>query len=123
MLLEHLDVVDPDASDAPRGTLIDALIDALIDRLAARLVAAGRVIPGISIEDGRARSWWWPLPSAADRADIATLCQDATVESQRAAAAAIANAVDALVRAKLVEHGVSFVAARGGPITFRATKC
>jgi hypothetical protein len=39
-------------------------------------VAAGRAVPGLTIsDDGAARSWWWPLLSASDRALLASLLE------------------------------------------------
>src|SRR4051794_27347282 len=74
--------------------------------VAAVLVAAGRVVPGLTVEpDGSARSWWWPLPAASHRPMIAALVDDSTPAGQRAAADRLAEAVDGLVRARLVEAG------------------
>ena len=67
--------------------------------VAAAFVDSGRVVPGLTVEgDGRARSWWWPLPAAEDRPAIRSLLTDSTPEAHGAAAAALAERVDALVR-------------------------
>ena len=63
---------------------------------------AGRVVPGLTIDDdGRARSWWWPLPAADDRATLRGLLTDTTEAAHRAAADALADHVDAVVRHRL----------------------
>jgi hypothetical protein len=51
--------------------------DDAVGDVARALVAAGRVVPGLSIEaGGRSRSWWWPLPAASHRSLVATLVVD-----------------------------------------------
>jgi len=85
------------------------------DDIAARLVAAGRVVPGLTVEaDGRGRSWWWPLPTAADRPLVAALVTDPSPEGQREAAEQLAVAVDALVRVRVVAAGTVLAPRRPG---------
>jgi SNF2 family DNA or RNA helicase len=83
---------------------------------AARVfVESGRFVPGLAVdENGRARSWWWPLPAAGDRELIASLCADASVETQRDVALRLATEVDALVRVRLVESGTALLGRRSG---------
>ena len=83
---------------------------------AARIfVESGRFVPGLTVdEDGRARSWWWPLPAAGDRELIASLCADSSVETQRDVASRLATEVDAIVRARLVDTGASLLVRRSG---------
>ncbi|MEO5840683.1 MAG: DEAD/DEAH box helicase [Acidimicrobiales bacterium] len=73
------------------------------------------MVPGIAIDDaGRARSWWWPLPAARDRAAIAALCADGSPQTQRIVAEQLAMAVDRTVRHRLGEHRVGLTARRSG---------
>jgi len=66
------------------------------------LVDSGRVVPGLTVgDDGRARSWWWPLPAAEDRARLRELLTDTTPQAHREAAETLAETVDALVRERL----------------------
>ena len=45
-----------------------------ISEVASFLVDSGKVVPGLATDDdGRWRSWWWPLPSIGDRDQIASL--------------------------------------------------
>src|SRR5207249_3483381 len=74
-----------------------------LGELARALVTSGHVIPGLTVdEEGRARSWWWPLPGASQRSLVATLVTDPSPAGQREAAARLAQAVDAMVRERLV---------------------
>ncbi len=82
--------------------------------VARAFVDAGRVVPALSIEDGRARSWWWPLPSARDRELIGSLCDATAIDDQRAVAAALSVATDEETRARLVAGNVALVAPRRG---------
>ena len=83
-------------------------------QVAERFVSAGRVVPGLSVEgQGRARSWWWPLPSADDRALIGgLLTEDGTAWA--AVAEALQELVDREARRRLVGAGVELVSARRG---------
>jgi hypothetical protein len=88
----------------PRQTVMTAVetTDDAVDDVARALVAAGRVVPGLTVEpDGRARSWWWPLPAASHRSLIAGLVVDPSVEGQRRAAESLTEAVDVMVRERL----------------------
>ena len=56
--------------------------DAIAD-VARVLVDSGRVVPGLSVDDdGRARSWWWPLPTATQRGLIASIVSDPSPEGR-----------------------------------------
>ncbi len=81
--------------------------------LAVRFVDAGRVVPGLTVDpNGRARSWWWPLPTAADRIAVASLVADASPEAHVRTAVMLAEAVDTEVRARLADRPVVIVAPR-----------
>ncbi|MDA8435673.1 MAG: DEAD/DEAH box helicase [Actinomycetales bacterium] len=70
-----------------------------VSLLADRLVAAGRFVPGLTVDDdGRARSWWWPMPAADDRAALRALLPGAAVQAHRELADELAGRVDARVR-------------------------
>jgi hypothetical protein len=83
----------------------ESVRSAQVDALARYFVAAGRVVPGLTIEaDGRARSWWWPLPSADDRELLTPVLaedSDARGEAHRRLATELGEAVDTLVRHRL----------------------
>jgi hypothetical protein len=87
--------------------------DAVAD-VARTFVAAGRVVPGLTVDEGRGRSWWWPLPASSHRALVASLVTDPTADGQRRAAAQLADAVDTMVRDRLVAAGVTLVRPRRG---------
>jgi SNF2 family DNA or RNA helicase len=70
--------------------------------LAEYFVACQRVVPGITMEGGRARSWWWPLPAASDRDLIRSLVGSSSLDDHRAASQSLAEAVDHLVRQRLL---------------------
>ena len=84
--------------------------------VAERFVTAGRVVPGLTVgEGGRARSWWWPLPSADDRAVIGGLLAAEGRhgrDGQEEVAQALQEIVDAEARRRLVQAGVQLVAPR-----------
>jgi SNF2-related domain/SNF2 Helicase protein/Helicase conserved C-terminal domain len=88
----------------------------LVGEVALRFVAAGRVVPGLAVDDdGRVRSWWWPLPIASDRAALASLVgAENDVEAHVRAAGQLAVAVDAQVRDRLSVLGVDLVGRLGG---------
>lgn len=88
----------------------------VVGAVALRFVAAGRVVPGVSVDgDGRVRSWWWPLPTASDRAALASLVSGANdVEAHRRAADQLADEVDARVRERLAFLGLDLVGRLGG---------
>jgi len=89
--------------------------DDAFDDVARVLVQSGRVVPGLTIgDDGRARSWWWPLPAATHRPLIASLVADASADGQRRASNRLAEAVDTLVRDRLVDAPVELVPRRRG---------
>src|SRR5271169_5789943 len=69
--------------------------EAATTEVAAALVQSGRIVPGLRVEaNGRARSWWWPLPAASQRGLVARLLADPTPEAQRFAAERLADEVD-----------------------------
>jgi SNF2 family DNA or RNA helicase len=64
---------------------------------------------------GAYRSWWWPLPTEAQRSLIASLLdEDRSSAAQAEAAAALADEVDRQVRAQLVDSGATMASRRGG---------
>lgn len=84
-----------------------------VAELAAVLVGSGRFVPGLTVGgDGRARSWWWPMPSAADRAALRCLLSDPTPAGHLDLADALADTVDGLVRARL--SGTDLLPRRAG---------
>ncbi|HLI54568.1 MAG TPA: SNF2 helicase-associated domain-containing protein, partial [Acidimicrobiales bacterium] len=88
-----------------------------IRAVAAALVASGRVVPALAADNatGRYRSWWWPLPSAAQRSLIAPLLRAAPPgEGHALVAAALAEQTDSLVRDRLVDAGASIAGRRSG---------
>jgi SNF2 family DNA or RNA helicase len=98
----------------PATTVLEPEDDA-VDDVARALVAAGRVVPGLTVEpDGRSRSWWWPLPAASHRAWIASLVVDPSLAGQRRAADRLAGAVDAIVRGQLAGQKLVLAPRRGG---------
>lgn len=71
-------------------------LDEKVDAAARVFLESGRFVPGLAVgEEGRGRSWWWPLPAAGDRELIASLCADSSVEAQRDVASRLEAAVDA----------------------------
>lgn len=86
-----------------------------VEAVARWFVDAGRVVPGIEIgPDGRARSWWWPLPTAGDRELVASLVVDDSLEAHGRVAEALAECVDREVRQRLGGAGVSLLERRPG---------
>jgi len=78
--------------------------DERVATLARALVDGGRFVPGVEVDDdGRARSWWWPMPAASDRAALSGVV-----------AAELANLVDAEVRSRLAGTGTTLTPRRGG---------
>ena len=83
----------------PTAILLDPQ---LVTEIAEHLVRSARVVPALRVEnDGRARSWWWPLPAATDRSLLATLVTTNDMAGHQAAAAALADEVDRQVRERL----------------------
>ncbi len=92
------------AARASTATVSD--LDDRVGAVARVFVESGRFVAGLAVgNDGRARSWWWPLPAAGDRDLISSLCADGSVEAQREVAARLETAVDTLVRCRLVTAG------------------
>src|SRR5207244_11873893 len=88
----------PGAATSTVGVTDEAVSD-----VANALLQSGRVVPGLTIEaDGRARSWWWPLPPASHRSLLATLVGNSSAGGQRRAAARLADAIDGIARQRLV---------------------
>ena len=87
----------------------------LVRHVAEVLVEAGRVVPGLTVdEEGRGRSWWWPLPAASDRSLVASLVVDPSPAGQQHAATLLAVAVDAIVRSHLSSAKVELTPKRPG---------
>ena len=95
---------------------MDVLAPALsVERAAEMLVAGGRVVPGLTVAaDGGARSWWWPLPSAADRALLAQLLDANDAGEHARVAESLSTEVDRLVRRRLTTAGAKVVERRAG---------
>ncbi len=84
-----------------------------IDALADYFVDGGQVVPGLTCTvDGRGRSWWWPLPRAADRDLIRSIVADPTPDGHRRAADALALAVDISMRTRL--RGTALIEKKSG---------
>ncbi len=84
-------------------------------RAAEAFVATGRVMPGLTVDDDRrARSWWWPMPSAADRGLLASLLDGNDPAEHARAAGELAVEVDRLVRERLRASGVELIGRRAG---------
>jgi len=97
------------------GIRDDRTVEDGVLEVADRLVTEGRVVPGLTVDDdGRARSWWWPLPAARHRSLIAALVLGPTEADQRVAADCLAEAVDTMVRERLVAGGEGIGARRAG---------
>lgn len=93
----------------------EVLIDSGVEEFAASLVDGGRVVPGLRVDaDGRARSWWWPLPAATDRSALARLLPNGSVEAQHSLAAALEEATDRAVRSRLADAEVALLSPRAG---------
>src|SRR5579875_1462751 len=106
-------VARAERSTEPAGRAPEEAIRAV----AAALVASGRVVPALAADNatGRYRSWWWPLPSAAQRSLIAPLLRAAPPgEGHALVAAALAEQTDSLVRDRLVDAGASIAGRRSG---------
>jgi len=101
---------------APAPAPAPAVDGELFAEAAMALVDGGRFVPGLTIdEDGRGRSWWWPLPAVSDRGMIAALVPPgADVDAQRAAAGRLAAEVDRLVRGRLVGARIKIAPPRAG---------
>ncbi len=97
---------DPPAAQPDAAVVLD---------LARYLVDAGRVVPGLVVDgDGRGRSCWWPLPAASDRDMLAALVTAASEAAHQAAASALADAVDRLMRERIAAAGVELIERRSG---------
>ncbi len=95
------------------GTGGDQALSERVDALAAYFVEGGQVVPGLTLTaQGRGRSWWWPLPTAADRDLVRSIVVDPSPEGHRQAADALALVVDRRMRAQL--NGMSLVVNKGG---------
>jgi len=100
---------------AREASTIDAGLDERVGTLARFLVDSGQFVPGLVVgDDGRARSWWWPLVAARDCGYVASLCSDGSVDTQRDVAGRLAGAVDALVRERLGRPGTRLAPSRSG---------
>ena len=86
-----------------------------IARVAEVFVANGRVIPGLAVAaDGRARSWWWPLPAASDRVLLGSLLDGNEPADHARVAAELSAEVDRLVRSRFVGAGATLIDRRAG---------
>jgi len=95
--------------------VVGALSGLTVDELAFDMVVGGRVVPGLTVDDsGMARSWWWPLPGGRDRAAIAALLEDGSVEAQQDLASELAQTVDLVARDVLCAAEVGLLARRPG---------
>jgi SNF2 family DNA or RNA helicase len=84
-------------------------------RAAEVFVATGRIVPGLTVcDDGRARSWWWPLPSAADRGLLVSLLDGNEPSDHARVAGALGDEVDRVVRERLRAAGVELLGRRAG---------
>ncbi|MCU0267796.1 MAG: DEAD/DEAH box helicase [Acidimicrobiales bacterium] len=102
-------------AEAAEATTTDTVHTLRLAAMAAAFVDAGRVVPGLGVgEDGRPRSWWWPLPTAADRGALRGLVRDAPDHDEADVAEALAHLVDAEVRARLGAQGVQLTPRRPG---------
>jgi SNF2 family DNA or RNA helicase len=101
------------STDLPSGAGGDQALAERVDALAAYFVDGGQVVPGLTLTDaGRGRSWWWPLPTAADRDLVRSIVLDPSSDGHRQAADALALAVDLRMRTRL--NGTGLVAKKGG---------
>jgi hypothetical protein len=83
--------------------------------LAEMFVATRRVVPGLTVgDDGVARSWWWPLPSASDRGLLAVLLDGNDVDDHAGLAAELGSEVDRRMRERLLGDGVELLERRSG---------
>ena len=85
-----------------RERRIDNAPERRIAEVASYFVESKRVVPGLTVEPSGPRSWWWPLPTASDRDVLRSIVDGTSVDDHRVAAAALADAVDALMRERLV---------------------
>ncbi len=104
-----------DVDDVTAEVAADEETRGRAEALATRFVEQRRVVPALVVDDaGLARSWWWPLPTAADRCEVAALVSSTAPETHARAAAHLASAVDRLMRDLIDRHGVRMVAPRRG---------
>ena len=102
------------------AAMSDVLVETAIDLdhvelVAGYLVDTGNVAPSLMVApDGRGRSCWVPLPAMGDRDVVAGLVIGDRAEDHLAAAEALAVAVDAEVRSRLVGAEARLVARRPG---------
>jgi hypothetical protein len=88
---------------------------ASVAALADMFVATRRVVPGLTIgDDGVARSWWWPLPTASDRGLLAALLDGNDLDDHMRLAAELGTEVDRRMRERLVADGVKLLEPRSG---------
>ena len=115
------DVADPTPPPHEVASTADERIDLLV-AVAVAMVDGGRVVPGLTVEpDGRARSWWWPMPAAGDRAALRSLLDGPDVDDHRRVAQRLAELVDAEVRARLGAAAVELTPRRPGRRTVPET--
>jgi SNF2 family DNA or RNA helicase len=84
-------------------------------QVAEAFVGTGRLVPGLTVsDDGRARSWWWPMPSAGDRGLLASLLDGNDVADHARVAGELAAEVDRLARERLRAAGVELLGRHAG---------
>jgi non-specific serine/threonine protein kinase len=100
MTAQDIDVPDPD----------------LVADVASWFVRTGRVAPGLTLDaEGRARSWWWPLPDADDRGRLAALVPRANdAAAHRLVAGRLADEVDRMVRDRLGQANLDLIGRSAG---------
>lgn len=105
-----------DGRAAPLEHTTDGAADpGRLGEVARDLVDAGKVVPGLGIDElGRPRSWWWPLPAVGDREQIAGLLTDDSPDAHASTARALAIEVDAEVRRRLAAAGGAVAPRRAG---------
>ena len=102
-------------SGSPEHVEIDVERGSRLAAVAVGLVDGGRVVPGLTVgPDGRARSWWWPLPAAGDRPALRSLLEGEGLAHHAELAQQLAELVDAEVRARLQHADVTILAKRSG---------
>jgi hypothetical protein len=104
---------------------VELAADDRFGEVAELLVNAGRVVPGLTFDEraGLGRSWWWPLPAASQRPLVASLVDDASIEGQRVVASRLGEAVDGIVRARLVAARAPLAVRRSGRLTVSQAWC
>lgn len=99
--------------DPPLTILMSPAVS--VDGMAEMFVETRRVVPGLTVgDDGVARSWWWPLPSASDRGLLAALLEGNDVDDHIRIADELSREVDRMMRERLDVDGVELLEPRSG---------